>query len=120
MVRIITITLIGTHQLLQYTAVLNPLEKNKIKYFCYLGMAWRGSGTSWHTKFDAGDTSKAQSCSRSYRPFSRWTQKYEDKSQNFPTYIGDLVQNLRTNFGPNADVKQRIQTATSRKIILTM
>lgn len=34
--------------------------------------------------------------------------KTEGKPQNSPTYIGDLIQNIRTNFVPNADVEQRI------------
>lgn len=69
---------------------------------------------AWHTTFDIGDTSKAQSCSRSYRPSSRYPQNYESKPQNSPAHIGNLVQGLRANFIPNAD-KQRIQTETSTK-----
>lgn len=80
-------------------------------------MTWHGMALACHgiLHLILETHPKLNWCSRSYRPCSRQPQNYESKHQNSPTRIRDLVQGLRTNFIPNADGKQRIQTETSSK-----
>lgn len=103
MVRILKITLIGSHQLLQYIGVLSLLDK--IKYFYYHGILHLILET--HPKL-----SRVQGL---IDPPPGGFQTIKANFKILQRILGDLVQGLRTNFIPNAEGKQRIKTETSTK-----